>query len=451
MSTGGDLAGYFSRLQWDDLPIDVQLGTRRLLLDTVGCIVSAKATEAGAIALQFARLLGGDTVAANTYSHARLADAMDYNDGYSGAHFGAGGVAAALALARENDASGEDLLLAIASGFELGARVQDAIGSYYSVIDGKQTFAKVWGIATPIVYAAAAAASKLLKFDEALTTQAWGLAGSNAPIPVGAKWSSSLDLPNTKYADAGWCSVVGVTGALSARFGNTGIASLLDDPNGLLRMVSATSPSHELFTARLGERWAIREVVYKDWPVCGLLEGPMRLMRGLVERHGIAPSDIESIDVEVGTAILVPRFVQQQPRTFVSLQFNLPHALAMTAMNVPPGPRWLSLDVAKQPEVAALRARVTAKQHRMQLQPMSRARPCSVKVTSHDGRSWFGESLPTDGDAPLPWDDDRAIRKFMTLVQAPEAERIVHEVMSITELGSTRCLIAEIERARPIA
>jgi 2-methylcitrate dehydratase PrpD len=451
MTAGQDLASYFSRLQWDDLPADVQLGTRRLLLDTIGCIVSAKATEAGTMASQFAQLLGGDTVAAKAYSHGRLADAMDYNDGYSGAHFGAGGVAAALALARDNDVTGKDLLLAIAAGFELGARVQDAVGSYYSVIDGKQSFAKVWGIATPIVYAAAAAASRLLKFDAALTTQAWGLAGSNAPIPVGAKWSGSLDLPNTKYADAGWCSLAGVTAALSARFGNTGITSLLDDPDGLLRMVSATSPSHAAFTSRLGERWAIRDVVYKDWPVCGLLEGPMRLMQQLAREHGIAPRDVEAIEVEVGSAILVPRFVQQHPRTFVSLQFNLPHAMAMTLLGVPPGPRWLSLDFARQSQVAALRSVVTAREHRVPWPPNSRARACSVKVTSRDGRSWFAESLPAEGDAAPAWDDEWATRKFMTLVQAPEAQRLVDAVMNIAELPSTRTLIAAVESARPIA
>lgn len=449
MTSGRELAGFFSKLQWDDVPADVRDGARRMLLDTLGCIISARATEAGEVTSRYTNLLGGTTPLAAAYANGRLADAMDYNEGYSGAHFGCGAVAAALALARDPGASGKELLLAIAAGFELGARIQDAVGSYYSEIDGKQSFARVWGIATPIVYASAGAATRVLGYDEAKTTEAWGLAGSNTPIPVGAKWSSSLDLPNTKYCDAGWCSMTGVACALSAGFGNTGITSLLDEPDGLLRMVSATSPSHDALTAQLGERWCIRDVVYKDWPVCGLMEGPMRLLQGLVREHGITDSDITSIEVEVGSAILVPRFLQQHPRTFVSLQFNLAHAMAMTVLGIPPGPKWLSTEFAAQPQVVALRELVTASQHRVPWPPKSRARACSVRLMAA-GRTWFAESLPAEGDPQPVWDDDWAIRKFLTLVQAPEAQRIVDAVMNIADLSFATPLIEAVERAQPV-
>ena len=272
--TSQQLFGFFAHLDFAQVPADAMAATRRMLLDTLGCIIAARATEVGPISHRFADLVGGaSSVAGSAYVNGRLADAMDFNDGYGGAHFGGGAVGAALALAREPGITGRELLTAVAGGYELAGRVQDAIGPYYSTVDGRQTFSPVWGIAAPIVYAAAGAASRMLKLDATLTAQAWGLAGSNTPIPVGAKWSSSIDLPNTKYCDAGWCTMAGVMGAMSARLGSTGITTLLDDPDGLLRMVSALQAAHERLFAGLGSRWCIRDVVFKRWPVCGMFEG----------------------------------------------------------------------------------------------------------------------------------------------------------------------------------
>jgi 2-methylcitrate dehydratase PrpD len=451
MSTSPELAAFLGGLESTQVSADVLHGTRRMLLDTLGCIISARATEAGRISSQFAAMLGGSASPAGAaYLHGRLADAMDFNEGYSGAHFGSGAVAAALALAREPGVTGKDFLLAVAAGYELGGRIQDAMGSYYTTVDGKQAFAPVWGIATPIVYAAAGASTRMLRFDPALTEQAWGLAGSNSPIPIGAKWSAAVDLPNTKYCDAGWCSLVGVTGALSARFGSTGLTSLLDDGNGLLRMVSALNPAHERLFAELGTRWCVSEIGYKEWPACGLLEGPMRLVRGLVDEHRIDPAAIDRIEVEVGSAILVPRFVNPDPRTFASLQFNMSHAAAMLLLEVPVGPAWLSMDLAMQAHVAALRRKVVMREHREPWPAKGRKRPCSVRITAGD-RSWFAQTLTNDSQPATepPWSDERIVAKFMSLVDAAQASRIVDAVMGIESAASPLALLDAFERAVP--
>jgi 2-methylcitrate dehydratase PrpD len=317
-------------------------------------------------------------------------------------------------------------------------------------VEGKQVFAPVWGIATPIVYAAAGASTRMLRFDPELTAEAWGLAGSNSPIPIGAKWSVAVDLPNTKYCDAGWCSLVGVTGALSARFGSTGLTSLLDDGNGLLRMVSATHPAREKLFTDLGSRWCVNEIGYKEWPSCGLIEGPMRLLRELVREHPIDAASIDRIEVEAGSAILVPRFTNPDPSTFVSLQFNMPHAAAMLLLQIPVGPDWLSTELAAREDVAALRRKVTMSEHREPWPTKGRKRPCSVRITA-GSQSWFAETLTNDSQpADPPWDDARVIAKFKSLVGAAEASRIVDEVMNIENAASPLTLLESFERAASI-
>lgn len=449
MSSPRELAAFMSRLRFEDLPPDVVAGTHRMILDTLGCAISARATEAGPVSKQFASMLGGtDAAAGQAYYYGRLGDAMDFNEGCVGAHFGAASVAAALALAREPGITGRDMLLAVAAGYELAGRIQEAIGTYYTTVGGKQSFAPVWGIATPLVYAAVGTSARLLGLSPELTEQAWGLAGSCTPIPVGAKWSAAVDLPNTKYCDSGWCSLAGVSGALSARFGSTGLTSLLDDEAGLVRMVSAADPALDKLYSRLGERWCIRQIVYKEWPVCGLLEGPMLLLRRLMSTHNLKPRSIERIHAEVGNAILVPRFTQSNPRTFASLQFNLPHALAMMLLDVPPGPAWLSTTLAARPDVAALRQRVTMSEHRLPWVG-GRQRHSSLRIEA-DRRSYALDSAESGpADDPRAWTDECIRRKFMSLVEAPEARTIADIVMNLEDIESPVPLLDVLDRASP--
>src|SRR5204863_2418491 len=141
---------------------------------------------------------------------------------------------------------------------------------------------------------------------------------------------------------------------------------------------------------------------------------------------------VERIEVEVGSAILVPRFVNPDPRTFASLQFNLPHSVAMLLLQIPAGPAWLSTELAAQPQVAALRHKVEVREHREPWPAKGRKRPCSVRVVA-GGRTWFAETLTNDSQpATEPASDDaRITSKFMSLVEPSQASRSVDAVMDI--------------------
>lgn len=448
------LARHFGALAFEDIPSDVVAEARRMLLDTLGCVVAAAATEIGPVTAAVAAPLGGSgTPAGAAYTLGRLADAMDFDEGYAGAHFGCGAVAAALALARGRAVDGRELLAAIVAGYELGARVMDAVGPYYSRREGRAVFSPVWGIATPVVYAAAGTSARLLRLSPEETLQALALAGSNSPIPVGAVWSSALELPNTKYCDTGWCSVAGVLAALGAAGGSTGLTDLLDRDDGLLRMVSALHPAPDQLLDRLGERWRLREVLYKEWPCCGLIAGPMKNLLEIRREADIDPRRIERIVAEVGAAVLTPRFVNPDPRTYVSLQFSLQHNLAMLLLDVPPGPQWLSAERARDPLVRSLRAKIEVREHP---QPWPEPRPGldirrkpSALTIVADGRSHRAETRVDTGVwEPPVWDDAAIVAKFRLQVAAPEAARIADDVMRLQDLADLEPLRAAFDAAR---
>lgn len=445
MHPHSDLIHYAAALPYESLPPDVVAEARRMVLDTLGCIVAARATDCAPAVEAAARFLSPG-IAADSYLYARLADLMDLNEGYAGAHFGCGAVAAALALAGDRGASGRDFLAAVVSGFEAGARVMDAMGPYYTVVDGKKRFSPVWGIATPVTYAAVASATRLLRLEGDVAVEAFSLAGSNSPIPVGGKWSQAVALPNTKYCDAGWATLAGVMGALFAETGSTGLTDLLDDENGLLAMIGAANASPAALSADLGTQWRLRAVMYKQWPCCGLLYGAMILVRDLMAAHGIDTDAVESVSVRANPAILIPRFVNRDPQTQVSLQFSMPHNLAMLIARVPPGPLWQSAALAAEPGIARLRQLVSVEEYRP-----SAASPdgvCSVEIRTAEGSRFAELGSESELRRRFCAGDDDIVAKFRSLVAAPQADEIVRLVMEIEEADSLDGLLAALRQAK---
>lgn len=456
------LASRASALTPGDLPESVWAETKRMLLDMLACVVSARATSAGAVSARIAASMGHapgrNSLLGDTYLLGRLGDAMDFEEGCAGAHFGCGAVAAALALARVHEVSGAGLLLSIAVGYELAARLSAATGSYYVTdAEGRQVFAPVWGIAAPVVMAAAAAGARMRALPPQLSAQAYAHALSNAPVPIGAKWNLAVDLPDTKFCDTGWCALAGLGGVLAAEAGSTAMPDLLDGDNGFFRMLSAPNARPERLTDGWGESWAISGIVYKDWPCCGMLLPAMTNLTDLLAEHAVEPAEIEAIHLTTGAAATSARFANQDPATFASRQFSFPHAFAMLCLGIPGGPDWLSDETDRRADVRALRRRITVSEHDPNaaagrvLPP--RRKPSSVTIKTARGSF----SRETDLDTPVVarherrWTDADAERKFRALVGAPEADLIVAAIRSLETLPTVQPLIDALDRARPVA
>src|ERR1700688_264224 len=204
------LSDYVGGLSLEAVPEHVRHEAKRLVLDTLGCLIAGVGCEIGSIASTMAAWFGGQSratiagaqargsVLGAIYANARTANALDFDETFPvGAHFGSAGVVAALALAERLGLSGPEMLLAAIAGYEFARRVASYIGPVVHIEGGRVVgFPDVWGVAAPVVFAAAAATAKARQYEPSLFQQAMGLAGSNAPLPVGAQWSSAVDLPN---------------------------------------------------------------------------------------------------------------------------------------------------------------------------------------------------------------------------------------------------------------
>lgn len=265
----GRLASFAARTRFEDIPVAVVHETGRLLLDTIGCALGAIHTPSGQVALSYARLvggtpastvLGGDLSSAITaaYVNARLANVLDADDTFPTAtHFGNAGVFSALALCEMFERDGRELATSIAVGFEVAARIGSWMGAPIQIRDGKVVgFNELAGPAAAVTWSAAGAAVAAARLDAAQTAHAFGIAGANSPLPTMHKFIEQSEISMYKYADAGWCAQIGVSAALQAKLGSTGMANILDGPNGFWKFYGSPSRDDEALLGGLGRRLA---------------------------------------------------------------------------------------------------------------------------------------------------------------------------------------------------
>jgi len=465
------LATHVSGLALEDVPAHVQHEAKRLILDTLACLIAGVDCEIGSIANGMAVWFGTQpqaTIAGAAergsllgaiYANARTANALDFDETFPvGAHFGAVAVVVGLALAEERGLSGADMLLATIAGYEFAGRVASHIGPVVQVAGGRVTgFPDVWGVAAPVVIAAAAAAAKASDYPAPLFLEAIGLAGSNAPLPVGAQWSSAVDLPNCKYCDAGWCAVTGTVAALSAKEGSRGFTALLDGDRGLARMYGVTNADADLLTDDLGRRFMLEDITYKPWPTCRFTHYALTALAELMERQSVEAEAIREIVIETGPLAASARFTNPEPATFASQQFSYPHMIAMMLLGVPPGPAWFDHKHATDPAVRRLKARTRIVQHprasgfaetfvRNQIRTM----PGGITLVMLDGTTHRCESDYARGD---PWDtntrfgDAEVLRKFLSLVPGDDGAELAHAVMNLEHATSVSRIAAALARA----
>lgn len=454
------LARHYASLRFDAIPSDVRAEAKRLLLDTMGCAISAIGTPEGKMVSQLGADMGaglladGADYAGRSYAIGRLGNLMDLDEGYAYCHFGAAAVGAALTMARWRHMSGRALLESLVAGYELGGQIALGIGPEFRVRDGTaQGRLDVWGVAAPPVFAAVGAAAHSLGLPRDQTNQAYAIAASNMPIPIGGKWSTEVDLPNTKYGDLGWCAMTGVLGAISAMRGTTAVPTILDGDRGLIRIVQGGDNNSHRFLARLGERWHLRRIWYKRWPVCGWIQYPLAALSVLMKKHDIRAEDVTGVVVEVAAGAVIPRFTTTQPKTFVSLQFSVPHAVAMLLMRVPAGPQWLSAKLAAMPAIQAMRERVrvegfAAAQSYAWADPSGGGDavqniPSAVRVTTTKGtfREESDYIFDENRHPHVPIDDAQVETKFRGLVDPQHAERLVGLVRDIEQFEDASVLV----------
>jgi 2-methylcitrate dehydratase PrpD len=242
-------------------------------------------------------------------------------------------VPAVLAAAENADVTGVQLLRAIIVGYEATARISLAMGTQASHHGFHKT-----SVVGPV--ASAIAASCVLSLNAAQITCAAGIAASMAS---GIKsYVASGGGGMVKRMHAGWAAASGVRAALLARDGFTGPSGAVDGRYGLLEVFGGDAANPERLTQGLGESWAINDVWFKVYPICGWIQGVVQLlgeMRGRI--NGGKPLAADQIKkVVVGTsAFAVNGNSNPRPADTMDAQYSIPYCSALALTRDPGDPR----------------------------------------------------------------------------------------------------------------
>lgn len=253
-----------------------------------------------------------------------LAEAIEYDDTHneSVVHVGAPVVAAALAVGEAIDASGADLITAVAGACEITCRLAlVACGEFHG-----RGFHPT-GIMGP--FGAAYAAGKLSGVSAEVMTNAAGIVGSQAAGLL-ACW---LDGTSVKTLHPGWAAHSGIVALEFAQAGVTGPAQIFESKWGLLAS-HIQRESIRLDFARahgeLGETWESREISFKPYPAAHVMHGLIEA--ALDARRGISIHDIERITCHVAPhwapIVCEPTTLKRRPPTTEAARISLPHTIA---------------------------------------------------------------------------------------------------------------------------
>ena len=336
MNETRSLAEFVARLRYEDLPQAVVDQACRIVVDTVGCAVSAWAEDPAKsrIALDVARLYASDDGAsvigaAGVKSHAAfaafangiLANAADNDDTHKRAllHTGSVVVPPALALAETLGLSGRDLILALVAGYEVAVRVGMAV---------MPTHYRFWhSTATNGTFGAAACAAKALKLDADGVQRALGLAGTQA---AGLNtFFESGDM--TKSIHPGKAAFNGVLSAQLAQLGATSPPSILEHPKGYLNAYS-TEPKPQKLVDGLGSTWEILQNGFKYFPSILASHAPIQATLAIVQKHAIDPAQIARITNETYNTVK-SHFSNKDVSTVMAARVSVPYCIAIAAVD----------------------------------------------------------------------------------------------------------------------
>ena len=434
------LARFIVDTRFEDLPEKIIHEVKRNLLDTIGCAFAGLATDIGLEALTLARTLGGNpestvigtgektSCALASYVNARMANALDADETLPiPVHFGNAVMGASLSVGEREGGSGKELITAYAVAYELASRI--AMGMRPPIfMKGKEirSYPPLFTPAVFVVFAALGAASKFLNLKKDRVQQAMGIAAAGCPVSVMGKWAESTVLPTLKYFDSGWCAQLGVTASLLANFGTTAFDSILDDPKHFWRDYGIDDCDFDGITRNLGREWHILDTTYKPWPGIRYTHYPLWLFLKIKEENHLSPEDIQKVVIRMGPMGTTPRFTNQFPTGSITCQFNHPHAIAMGALGIEPGPRWYSPLTMEDRRVIEFRKRVEV-QYDPELAKIDLPEgkllwklPTSIEIRTRE-KSFGASTEYTKGD---PWTeetyftDDELKKKFLVFASS---------------------------------
>jgi 2-methylcitrate dehydratase PrpD len=353
------LCAHLAAARFSDLTAAAQREARRGVLDWIGCAL------AGSTHPTIAKLLGvlqevGGRAQATVLGHnlrlgrldaplanGQMGHVLDFDDTHMGGvvlHASSPVLAALFSLAERAGASGAELMLAYAAGFEAGIRSGWTAPGHHK--GGWHLTGTLGSIAAGV------AGGKLLKLDPQRLTYAMGIAATQA---AGMQQNRGT---MCKSFHAGKAAANGVLAALLAERGFDSTQEIIEGKKGFSRIYSDVAAPEQL-NARRDQGWLIETNGHKPY-ACGVVLHPLiDAVIAIRNRDRIDPATVSQISLRVHPFVLSITDVVD-PATGLQSKFSTLHSAAVALVDGAAGIAQYSDARARDPLVASLRGKVKA-------------------------------------------------------------------------------------------
>jgi 2-methylcitrate dehydratase PrpD len=437
----GQLARYMAGARDLHLAPHVALEGKHRILDTLAAMVSGSHLQAGEMAIAFTRAQGGVAEATvlttdikTSAVNAALANGMfahaDETDDFepvTKAHPGSHVVPAALAMAEREGRSGAELLAAVTLGYDVCCRFLLALGP--DLVRGSHRSAE----GTSSTMGAAAAAASLAKLDEKGMRHALSYAAQQ----VSGLWSWVRDPEHVEKAFdfSGMGARNGVTAAIMAQMGFTGVWDVLDGEHNALIALSS-DPKPEEMVAGLGSRFFVTETAIKPFSVGYPIQAPLDAFLTLRREHRLSVDNVERIVVKLPED--GARIVNARSMPDVNCQHIIALALVEGAVSFEDSHSYARM---ADPKVLAAKERVQLIADRALMDPAA-PRSGLVEVTLRGGQtvSHFTRHPPGTKENPLSTErvNEKARTLMMPVLGTERTEEVIRRVNALEKLNEVR-------------
>jgi 2-methylcitrate dehydratase PrpD len=324
---------------------------------------------------------------------------LDEGNLFAKGHPGIQVVPAALALAQELGSSGPDVLLAVALGYEVSARISRAA----------QTRLSIHPHGTYGVIGAAVAAARLKGFS---TSQMLELLNVSATMGMATSRQTLLDGATVRNIFTGHS---GYMGLMAVRLVECGFTGEIDGVGNVYGKVLSDTFDREQVIAGIGSEWLIAQSYFKLHPTGRYVHSAIDALEDLLSRGDgtVDPGEIERI--EVRTYALAAMLAEKRVVSSFGARFSVPFALASVLVH---GRSCLAAfeDAAvANSQVQALAQRVVLVEDESHTARYPKETRCDLRIVVRGGAVHAGHCVVMKGEPANPHTPHDLKSKFFEL------------------------------------
>jgi 2-methylcitrate dehydratase PrpD len=302
------LSEYMAQARTQPLPVEILESTKEHILDTVAAMISGSGLPPAKVALNFAKLYGGQKTATivgsdllcgpieAAFTNGMLAHSDETDDSHSSSHShpGCAIVPAALAAGELFHIDGQHMLRAVALGYDIGPRVLMILGGLQFQT---ATHRSAHSIANTFGAAAAAGCCAGLTMQQ----MRWLLDYASQQASGIAAWQRDTQHIEKSFVFGGAPARNGVGAALIVQLGATGVDDVFSGSDNFL-LASAPQSDPSGLIDKLGQRFEVKQTNIKKWTVGSPIQAPLDALQALRQEHPFTLDQLVHVVIRIATS-----------------------------------------------------------------------------------------------------------------------------------------------------